>query len=377
MVGAMAKAKTPAKRPTTWQPHDGLIKYAFSKRAHAEGLLKATLDPAVAALVDWSTLELMKDSFIDRSLRSRYADLLFSARIGDHRVLFYVLVEHQRRVEPLLVFRLGQYMTRIWDKLIREDPARTKLPAIVPVLLSNSATGWTAATSFEDVIDVPETAREALLPHIPRFEMRLVDLHPAQARGIVEEMLTAFGKVVLWALSVAGDDERFLAEIDRMVDVINAALDTPDVHDALFALLQYLVATHARLGAKRIGNLLRTKAEKRQEKAIMDVLDELRQEGREEGERIGERRGERIGERKGERKGRARTLLELLAARFGPVPAEAKAQILAADEPALARWSLRVLTEPSLQAVLGASTSRAKRAGAARRPVRGGRGVRG
>src|ERR1700722_3512848 len=83
-----------------------------------------------------------------------------------------------------------------------------------------------------------------------------------------------------------------------------------------FALLHYLVTTHARLGAKRIGNLLSTKAEKRQEKALMDVLDELRQEGREEGERIGERRGER--------KGRARTLLELLAARFGPVPAEAK-----------------------------------------------------
>ncbi len=66
------------------------------------------------------------------------------------------------------------------------------------------------------------------------------------------------------------------------------------------------------------------------------MLDELRQEGREE-ERIGERRGERIGARKG-------GALALLAARFGPVPAEAKAQILAANEPALARWSLRVRT---------------------------------
>jgi hypothetical protein len=165
------------------------------------------------------------------------------------------------------------------------------------------------------------------------------------------------------------------------VDVLNAALDTPDVHDALFALLQYLVATHARLGAKRIGNLLKTRAAKRQEKAIMDVLDELRQEGREEGERIGkrigkrigERIGERRGERNGERKGRARMLLELLTARFGPVPAEAKAQILAAKEPALARWSLRVLTEPSLQAVLGATMTRAKKAAPARRATRSAR----
>ena len=96
-------------------------------------------------------------------------------------------------------------------------------------------------------------------------------------------MLTAFGKLVLWALSVAGDDERFLAEIDRMKGAIDDALEAPDAHDALVALLRYLSLTHERLGAKRIGNLLKTTAERRQEKVIMDVLDELRQEGREEG----------------------------------------------------------------------------------------------
>ena len=46
-------------------------------------------------------------------------------------------------------------------------------------------------------------------------------------------------------------------------------------------------------------------------------------------------------------------LLGLLAARFGAVPAEAKARILAATEPMLTRWSLQVLTAPTLEAVLG------------------------
>jgi predicted transposase YdaD len=359
----MSKPTKRATRPAIGQPHDGLVKYAFSKREHAEGLLKAILDPAVVALVDWTTLELMKDSFIDRALLRRHADLLLSAWMGDRKVLFYVLIEHQRRVEALMIFRIAQYMMRIWDKLLRDEPDREKLPAIVPVLLSNGVTGWTAATSFEDIVDVPEAAREALMPHVPCFQMRLVDLHPARARGVVEEMLTAFGKVVLWALSVAGNDQRFLAEIDRMADAINAALDAPDAHDALFVLLQYLVATHARLGAKRIGNLLQTRAAKRQERAIMDVLDELRQEGREEGREEGQRIGERIG--------RAQLLLRQLTARFGPVPKATRAQILAAKEAALDRWALRVLTAPSLQAVLAASTPRAKKKTApARRATR-------
>ncbi len=233
--------------------------------------------------------------------------------------------------------------TGFWDRVLGDAPLLTKLPAMVPVLLCNTRAGWTAATRFEDVIDLPDEAREALLPHTPRFEARLVDLHPEAARDLAREMLTAFGELVLWALSVAGDDARFLAEIDRMRDAIDAALAAPDAHDALYALLRYLSLTHDRLGPKRIGKLLETTAERRQEKVIMDVLDELRQEGREEGRK------------EGREEGRARMLLKQLTARFGPVPAEAKAQILAAKQPALDRWALRVLTAPSLQAVLGAA----------------------
>jgi len=330
MVGRMAKAKAKpvAKGAETDKPHDGLVKYAFSRREHAVGLLKSMLDPAMVAVVDFQTVKLRKDSFVDPDLRQRYADLVISARVAGRRVFFYVLVEHLRDAERLVIFRFGRYMFRIWDTLLREEPGLAKVPAIVPVLLSNSATGWTAATKFEDVVDVPEEAQAAFWPHVPRFEMRHVDLHPVQARGIVEGMLTAFGKLVLWALSVAGDDERFLAEIERMQGAIDEALLAPDAHDALCALLRYLSITHQRLGAKRIGNLLKTVAAREQEKVIMDVLDELRQEGREEGERIGERKGREEGRVEGRVEGRAEQLLKLLTARFGRVPAEAKAQVL-------------------------------------------------
>ena len=69
---------------------------------------------------------------------------------------------------------------------------------------------------------------------------------------------------------------------------------------------------------------------------VVDVLDVFKVQGREEGRQ----------------EGRAKTLLELLKARFGPVPAEVKARILAAKEPALARWSLRVLTARTLAGVM-------------------------
>jgi hypothetical protein len=82
----------------------------------------------------------------------------------------------------------------------------------------------------------------------------------------------------------------------------------------------------------------------------MDVLDELRAEGRKEGQ--------------------AQMLLRQLAVRFGAVPAKVKARIRAADSPTLLCWSLRILTAPTLEAVLqgGTTAAAAKKPGASGAP---------
>src|SRR5262249_47384722 len=163
-------------------------------------------------------------------------------------------------------------------------------------------------TSFEKLVKLPESVRDLLARHTPRFDALLVDLHPEHATPLKEKWLTAFGKLVLWALSVAGDNPRLLAEIDRMQDVLAEAVAAPNGYEALAVLLRYISATHARLDARRFEKALTAAAGKKEAKIIMTILEEL------------EQRGERRGERKGERRGRAKTLLELLAARFGSVP---------------------------------------------------------
>src|SRR5262249_57934161 len=104
----------------TSQPHDALIKYTFSQREHAAGLLKAALAPEIIALLRWGTLKLTKIHFVDRGLRGRYADLFFSAEtMDDDRLCIDVLLEHQSRVERLMIFRMGATMWRHWEQLVR------------------------------------------------------------------------------------------------------------------------------------------------------------------------------------------------------------------------------------------------------------------
>jgi len=101
-------------------------------------------------------------------------------------------------------------------------------------------------------------------------------------------------------------------------------------------------------------------AGKEEGKIIMDVLDEFKRDGERKGRVAGMREGRVASMREGERKGRAQMLLDQLAVRFGRVPAAARARVLAAEEAALARWSVAVLTAGTLDAVLDGPATKAK-----------------
>ncbi|AUX42796.1 transposase [Sorangium cellulosum] len=355
-----------SRRGALTSPHDALFKWTFSQREHAVGLLKAALPPPVVAAVRWGTLRVEKGSFVDRALRSRHGDLVLSARMGKGRVYFYTLVEQQREVEPLMVFRMGLYMMRLWEQLVRDQPGLKQLPPVLPLLIHHSDTGWTAARAFQAIVGGEGPERAALVPHIPHFELRLVDVSGGRAEDLVEQALTALGKVALWCLSVAGDDARLEREIGRVAAALDEVLRSPSGLAALESLLRYLWATHARYSAQQLGKILEKAAGPRAQEAIVTVLDEIERRG----ERRGERKGERRGERRGERKGRAQTLLEVLTARFGAVPAEVSARILAAEEAALVSWTARILTAATPEDVIGDSDAdHGERAAPPRRPA--------
>jgi hypothetical protein len=323
-------------------PHDSLVKRVFGKRRHAAGLLKAVLPAEIVDAVAWRTLKLENRSFVSRALRGRHIDLLFSAKLHGEPIYFYYLIEQQRKVEKLMIVRMGAYAFRAWEHLVGEEPTRETIPLVVPILIHHSDTGWTAATRFQDVVAVPGALRAALAPYTPSFEMAVVDVSPGQATRIAEQMLTALGKVVLWCLSVAGDDARLANEIGRMAQAFQAMRAARDGVDAFHTILSCLLATHRRMSAPEIVRLLGTTASEEQKMDLLDELDVFRDEGRHEAS--------------------TKMLLALLKARFGRVPAEAKARILAAKEAQLERWSIRVLTAPTLEAVLDEKPKKAAHA---------------
>lgn len=62
------------------RPHDSLFRAVFSDPAAAVGFLRAYLPESVSAGLQWSTLALRNNTFIDDELRDSESDLLFAVQ---------------------------------------------------------------------------------------------------------------------------------------------------------------------------------------------------------------------------------------------------------------------------------------------------------
>ncbi len=242
------------------------MKWVFKQARHAEGLLRALLDPRAAALTDWSSLRVEDGSHVDPELTHRHSDLVLSARMFEQRVYFYTLVEHQR-TGATNAARMGHYMLRLWDKLAREtdslgrsasDKGRESsracgcLPPILPVVLYNGVGPWTAPSAFEELVSVPPEAVLDLGPHVPRFRLRVVDLSGGRMEGLVESMLTALARAAFWCMSVAFQDERMEREIARIKATLDEVAATSEASVALRdALMRYCPGDLPRLPPRR------------------------------------------------------------------------------------------------------------------------------
>jgi Putative transposase, YhgA-like len=324
--------------------HDALFKATFSNVEHAAGELRHALRPALAARIDFSTLALESGSFVDEVLKERQSDLLFSASIRGVRVLLYLLFEHQSTVEELMAFRLLRYLVRIWERFLDHHPDARRLPAIVPVVLHHSTTGWTAATAFEDLLDLDDEARAAMGEHVPRLRFVLDDISLEEDDALRARAMTALARLVLFCLRHAREPAVLLARLRRLRDLIDEVRRAPNGVEALQKVWHYILETNDREEPEQVARQLLAAVGDDGKEEIVSAAEKLVERGRIEGRLEG-----RI---EGRREELRQTLLKLLAARFGVLPADTVDRVNAAEKAQLDRWFDRALTAISLDDAL-------------------------
>jgi len=277
-------------------PHDRLFRAVFSDAAEAAGLLQAAVPQELRENVDWNSLRLVEGTFVDDDLRQSESDLMFEVGYGQEtdRLRLYLLFEHQSTPDVWIRYRLLKYCCRIWDTDLRNDPLRTRLQPVVPIVFYQGGRSWQHSAEFADLF--PAGVRD--WPWVPRFEHVLLDqtrLHPGDVEGatmgrIVQLlMMAAFGRHAGAALETAAK--------------LAASLVSVGTVDYIRTIAVYLFSIPDKAAADAFDEALQRHQGGRGG-GIMSYAQELLEEGRAKGRAEGKAEGKEEGREEGLQRGK-------------------------------------------------------------------------
>jgi hypothetical protein len=213
--------------------------------------------------------------------------------------------------------------------------------------------GWTAGTSFFEMMDpavhdIPDLARLT-----PRFEYLVDDLGRATDEDIRARALNAFGTLALLFLRDVRATERFLRHFPLWVDLLRSLRRAESGRDALMVLFRYVSMVADQLGVQRFQQVVH-KVLPEAEDSLMTIAEEMRQLGLQQGLEQGRQQGLEQGRQQGLEQGlryQRGLLIEQLRIKFGDVDEHAVQLLDAADERGLKRYATRIIWAATLAEV--------------------------
>ena len=161
--------------PYSASMQDAAYKNLFSHPRMVEDLLRGFAARGWSERLDFSTLERLPAEFVSDDLRQRRGDGLWRVRFHDATWLYLVVhLEFQSKVDRYMAVRMLVYTGLLYQDLVRREELgpNGELPPVLPVVLYNGPSRWTAA---EDVAALIAPAGEALGCYQPSQRYFLLD----------------------------------------------------------------------------------------------------------------------------------------------------------------------------------------------------------
>lgn len=319
------------------QEHDTGYKLLFSHPEMVQDLIRGFVPDEWLHGLDYSTLERVSGSYVTDDFRQREDDVVWRVRVNEEWVYLYLLLEFQSSVDKYMALRMMVYVGLLYQDLIRqgEVPNGGYLPPVLPIVLYNGSSRWSAVTNVAD-----------LIPDVPGL---LQQFKPHMAYLLVDE-------------SQYSDDE--LATRNNLVAAIFRIESPANIHqiqDVLKALSTWLA--HKPALRRSIVLWLRAVFMRRPEYKIalpdvedldevnvmlLDRLDEWAQSFKAEGLQQGMLAGKVLGKEEGKLEGEQRALRSVLEAKFGQLPESVQTQIQHADSERIMTWLVQAVQAVSL-----------------------------
>lgn len=132
-------------------PHDKLFRKSMQIPNVAKEFLMMHLPSDIKNTIDYSTLEILPDTFVDETLRRSQVDALFKVKCNDRDLLVYVLVEQQSQSDHTMPTRRLSYKSDIWSAYMETRKNEKTLPPIIDLHFYTGSKPYTGPLSLADL----------------------------------------------------------------------------------------------------------------------------------------------------------------------------------------------------------------------------------
>lgn len=277
---------------TVINPHDKLFRETWSDPANVRSFLQHYLPAEVLTLTDLESLEICKDSFVEKELREYFSDMLYKVKFYDSPGYVYILFEHKSYHEKWIHLQLLEYMLKIWRQSMKQDKS-AGLPVVIPLVLFHGKSSWPSDyIRFSSLLSGPT---DLLSAYIPDFSFVLYDLarfSDDQIKGtIMARVVMMMYKYIL--------DPNLGEKLPGIFSLMRELMEKETGLQHLEAVLRYLFNTVDHISTDDIKTIVAQSLSDREGDFIMTLAEKLKKEGFEKGVEQGMQQGMQQGMLKG------------------------------------------------------------------------------
>jgi len=175
-------------------PHDKRHKALFSNKKSFLSLLRDCINEPWVYELDEDSVTQTNNSFILQDFSEKEADIVYEATLNGSKVIFYILLELQNKVDYRMPYRLLLYIVEILRHYYNHadvnerDNKDFKFPVVFPIVFFSGRDTWTVPPNLRGMFENQESFGKYALD----FEYMLVD-----AKGYDNDMLRGFSSTLL------------------------------------------------------------------------------------------------------------------------------------------------------------------------------------
>lgn len=229
------------------------------------------------------SLEICKDSFIEKDLKDYYSDMLYKVRLGNATGYIYFLFEHKSYPEKWIHIQLLEYMTKIW-RLGLKQSKRKKLSIVIPMVLYHGKEKWRIENNFSSAFQGPVNI---FGKYVPDFQYILYDLSrytDDQIKG------TVMGRVAMLLLKHIFDPD-FSGKLPDIFELLKDLSEKETGLQYFQSLIKYIFSNVEDMTAEEFHSIVSRTLSTDRGDLIMTLAEQLRNEGREKWLRQGREQG--------------------------------------------------------------------------------------